>query len=102
MPATQTNTSLAWFQLHCCVLLWGFTGILGKLISLPAAPLVWWRVLIVALALLLLPHTWRGLRQLSRRMLVVYLGIGVLVALHWLCFYGSVKLANASVAASTL
>jgi drug/metabolite transporter (DMT)-like permease len=102
MPATQTNTSLAWFQLHCCVLLWGFTGILGKLISLPAVPLVWWRVLIVALALLLLPHTWRGLRQLPWRMLSIYLGIGLVVALHWLCFYGSVKLANASVAASTL
>jgi hypothetical protein len=41
-------------QIHFCVLLWGFTAILGKLITLPSLPLVWWRMLFVALALLLM------------------------------------------------
>lgn len=91
-----------WFQFHFCVLLWGCTAILGKVISLAAVPLVWWRMLIVALALLLMPRTWFGFKAMPARLFAIYLGIGALVALHWLAFYASVKLANASVAASTL
>ena len=40
-------TRKAFLQIHFCVLLWGFTAILGKLITLPALPLVWWRMLLV-------------------------------------------------------
>lgn len=98
----RAATSIAWLQLHVCVALWGFTAILGKLIVLNAVALVWWRVTLVAAVLLALPHTWRGLKDLSRRLLTTYLGIGILVGLHWLCFYGSIKLANASIAATTL
>ncbi len=88
----------AQWQIHFCVLLWGFTAILGKLISLPALPLVFLRMLIVVAILALLPRVWRGLRALTRKQFLVYAGIGVLVALHWLTFYGAIKLANASVA----
>jgi drug/metabolite transporter (DMT)-like permease len=84
------------------VLLWGFTAILGKLITLPALPLVWWRMGLVVLALALLPRVWRGVRALPPRLLLSYAGIGVLVALHWLTFYGSIKLANASVGATCM
>ena len=92
----------AQLQIHFCVLLWGFTAILGKLISLPALPLVWWRMLIVVVALALLPLVWRGTRAMSPRLLLGYAGIGALVALHWLTFYGAIKLANASVAATCI
>ena len=92
----------AHLQVHFCVLLWGFTAILGKLISLPALPLVWWRMLIVVAALALLPRVWRNLRAMPRKLLSSYAGIGVLVALHWLTFYGAIKLANASVAATCI
>ena len=92
----------AQWQIHFCVLLWGFTAVLGKLISLAALPLVWWRMLIVVVALALLPRTWRGLRTLSPRLWLAYAGIGVLVALHWLTFYGAIKLANASVGATCI
>lgn len=94
--------SRAYAQIHLCVLLWGFTAILGKLISLPALALVCWRMLLVTATLLLLPRVWRGLKALPRRLLFVYAGIGVVVALHWLSFYGAIKLSNASVAASCL
>lgn len=97
-PATRT----AWLQIHFCVLLWGFTAILGKLISLPALPLVWWRMLIVVAALAVLPQVWRGLRAMPARLVLAYAGIGVLVALHWLTFYGSIKLSNASVGATCI
>ena len=96
-PATRAT-----LQIHFCVLLWGFTAILGKLISLPALPLVWWRMLIVVAALALVPSVLRSLRVLPARLWLTYAGIGALVALHWLTFYGAIKLANASVAATCI
>ncbi|HEY8587022.1 MAG TPA: DMT family transporter [Rhodanobacter sp.] len=89
-------------QIHFCVLLWGFTAILGKLITLPALPLVWWRMLLVAAALLLVPKVWRNLRAMSWRLIGAYAGIGVLVSLHWLTFYAAIKLSNASVGATCI
>ncbi len=100
--ASSRHVTTAWLQMHFCVLLWGCTAVLGKLISLSAISLVWWRMLVVAGALLLFPRTWCALRTMPARLLAQYLGIGVIVGLHWLCFYGSVKLANASVAATTM
>ena len=98
----MTPTSKAYLQIHFCVLLWGFTAIIGKLITLPALPLVWARMLIVVVALALLPRIWRGLRAMPSRLVWSYAGIGVLVALHWLTFYGAIKLANASVGATCM
>lgn len=98
----MTPATKAQIQIHACVLLWGFTAILGKLITLPALPLVWWRMLIVVAALALLPRVWRGLRAMPPRLILAYAGIGALVALHWLTFYGSIKLSNASVGATCI
>jgi drug/metabolite transporter (DMT)-like permease len=94
--------SLAWAQIHCCVVLWGFTAILGKLITLQALPLVWWRMLLVSVALLVWPPFWHGLRRMPARLMAVHVGIGALVTLHWVTFYGSIKMANASVAATCM
>lgn len=96
------STTRAHLQIHFCVLLWGFTAILGKLITLPAAQLVWWRMLLVMLALLTVPRVWRGLRAMSARLLWAYAGIGVLVAMHWLTWYAAIKLSNASVGATCM
>ncbi|HEX6994279.1 MAG TPA: DMT family transporter [Gammaproteobacteria bacterium] len=98
----MTPLAKARVQIHVCVVLWGFTAILGKLISLAALPLVLWRMTIVVAALALVPRVWRALSTLSVRLAAAYAGIGVLVALHWLTFYGAVKLANASVAATCM
>jgi drug/metabolite transporter (DMT)-like permease len=101
-PAARTARTRAWLQLHFCVVLWGFTAIFGRLISLPALPLVWWRMTLVGVALLAVPKFWRGLRGVPARQIAIYAGIGVLVALHWLTFYGSIKLSNASVGATCM
>ena len=98
----MTPTAKAQWQIHFCVILWGFTAILGKLITLQALALVWWRMLIVVVALALVPTVWRGLRAMPLRLIAAYAGIGCLVALHWLTFYGAIKLANASVAATCM
>ena len=97
----QASRAALW-QIHFCVVLWGFTAILGKMISLPALPLVWWRMLVVVAVIALIPRAWRGLREMSPKLVLSYAGIGVLVALHWLTFYGAIKLANASVAATCI
>jgi drug/metabolite transporter (DMT)-like permease len=98
MNKTQRN---AYFALHFCVLIWGFTAILGKLIQLNALNLVWWRVLLCSVALLLFIRV-ADWRSLSRRVILSLLGIGLIVGLHWWCFYGSIKLANASVAVTAI
>ena len=98
----MTPSTRALLQIHFCVVLWGFTAILGKLITLGALQLVWWRMLLVSGALLLVRRFWVGINQMPKRLIAIYAGIGVIVALHWLTFYGSVKLANASVAATCM
>jgi drug/metabolite transporter (DMT)-like permease len=94
--------SKALLQIHLCVVIWGFTAILGKLITLPAFALVWWRMFLVVAALMVVPAFWRGLRRMSLRTIGIFAGIGVVVALHWVSFYGAIKLANASVAATCM
>lgn len=77
--------------------MWGFTGILGKLIHLPTLQLVWYRILIAGLAMVI------GLKLLGfpmripnkKRRLQVF-GVGILVASHWLTFYESIQLSTAS------
>jgi drug/metabolite transporter (DMT)-like permease len=96
MPIDPKRRAL--WQIHFCVLLWGFTAILGKVITLPATALVVWRMGLVTLMIALWPKLWSVLRRLAPRMLAIYSGIGCIVALHWLTFYASIKMANASVA----
>jgi len=98
----MTSTTRAWLQIHLCVLLWGFTAILGKLITLDALPLVWWRMAMVSAMLALAPGVWRGARSLPVRHVAAFAGVGALLAAHWVTFYGSIKLANASVAATCM
>ena len=98
----MASSTRALLQIHFCVVLLGFTAILGKAITLSAVPLVWWRMILVTAALLLVRRFWKGLAALPPRLIATYLGIGVIVAGHWLAFYGSIKLANASVAATTM
>lgn len=88
----------SYIQLHIAVLLFGFTAILGDLIALPAILIVWWRVLITSLSMLFFVNIVLKLRSLSWRK-IGYIGmIGVIVGLHWVTFYGAIKLSNASVA----
>lgn len=92
----------AYIQLHICVFLWGFTAILGKLIQVSELSLVWWRLLFTCISLVLIPGTIRQVSTLSGRTLLQLAGIGSIVMLHWILFYGSIKYSNASVGVSCL
>lgn len=92
----------AFWQLQFCVFLWGFTAILGRLITLPATALVIWRMVLATALLAVLPRVWRAVRGLDRRTLRHHAVAGCVIGLHWLAFYGSIKLSNASVAVACL
>jgi drug/metabolite transporter (DMT)-like permease len=85
-------------QIHIAVLLWGFTAVLGKLITLSTLQLVWWRVLLTSISLSFLLKKFSRIKKVDKQTKIRIIGIGFLVGLHWLCFYGSVKLSNSSIA----
>ncbi len=91
-------TTRAYLELHLAVVLWGFTAILGDLIQLPALQLVWWRVLLTAISVLFFLRSGKIFLKMPRKMLLRFAFVGCLTGLHWLTFYGSIKLANASIA----
>ncbi len=88
----------AYVKMHIAVVLFGFTAILGDLIELNALTLVWWRMLFTTISLFFLAKWSRMIKTIDRKLLLRLLMNGAIIALHWLCFYASIKLANASVA----
>jgi len=88
--------------LNGIVVLWGATGVLGRLISIDAIPLVWYRTLIVTIVLAL----WMPVRGISMRVplekALRYAGVGALIGIHWMMFYGAVKAANIATGVLTL
>jgi drug/metabolite transporter (DMT)-like permease len=97
----RTRTQALWI-LHLTVFLWGFTGILGKLIQQGTLHLVYTRTIIAALGLALAAW-WMG-RPLSWRTpkLGIYLLTGLIITGHWITFYGAIKISTASIAAACL
>lgn len=88
----------AYLQLHLAVWLAGFTGVLGRLIELNEAWLVWYRVGLTAIAFwvwrLFLPQS----APLTRKQIFSILAVGAVAASHWLTFYAAIKFANVSIA----
>lgn len=83
--------------LHLIIFMWGFTGILGKLIGIDALYIVWHRFVIAFLSLLIgLYLLKKPMRITDRKLLFKTLGVGVIVAMHWLTFYLSIKMSTAS------
>ena len=91
-------TTKAFLQLHAAVFLAGFTGVLGRLIELNEGWLVWYRMLLSALLLLLIFLVRKQSIRIEKKYLIQCIGIGALIALHWVFFYGSIKYANVSIA----
>ncbi|HQY12856.1 MAG TPA: DMT family transporter [Ferruginibacter sp.] len=85
-------------QLHIAVFLAGFTAILGKLITLNEGLLVWFRLLITVVTLGAILFFRKQLKQVPFNDVLKISGVGAIVAIHWVMFYGSVKYGNVSVA----
>lgn len=87
----------AFIRLHLAVLLAGFTGVLGRLITLNEALLVWYRLLFSALALWLIVSVKKTVPVLPFKTILRIFGVGLIAALHWVSFYGAIKYSNVSV-----
>src|SRR5690606_15538902 len=88
--------------LHFTVLIWGFTGVLGELITISAMPLVWYRVGIAAIALLIYFKIKGKSVRVPKRDVLKFLGVGLIVGLHWVTFFHAIKVSTVSVALVTL
>jgi drug/metabolite transporter (DMT)-like permease len=83
--------------LHFTVLIWGFTGTLGKLISIPAVGLVWYRVFIGSTSLLLYFFFSKTLFRVNNNSFFKMVFNGALVGAHWILFFASIKLSTVAV-----
>lgn len=94
---------LALFRLHLIVFLWGFTAILGKLIHANAEILVFYRMLFAAICLFVYIRVFRkDSIKVSKKVFFQLAAIGLSMALHWYCFFHSIKISNVSIALSCL
>lgn len=84
--------------MHTAIFLWGFTGLLGKFIDLNEGLLVWYRLFFSSVAFAIILYYRKSFPKLDRKDLLKISGVGFLVMLHWVTFYGSIKLASISIA----
>ena len=92
----------ALLQLHTAVFLWGFTGVLGRAITLDSTMLVWWRLLITMVSLWALYTIQGKAKSINWKGGLMIALIGTVQALHWVTFYASIKLANVTIALTCL
>jgi drug/metabolite transporter (DMT)-like permease len=85
-------------SLHLMVVILGLTGVFGKLISLSAIHLVWYRMGIAFISLAIFLAFKKQLFSVSKKDFIGLLGVGALVTFHWLCFFESIKVSTVSVA----
>ena len=91
-----------YFLLHLSVFIAGFTGVLGRLITLESAILVWWRMAAAAVIMFLYlwiteTHGRASLQRYKFRDMLQMGGVGMLLCLHWVFFYASIKASNVSI-----
>lgn len=99
MPSDKLKSTL---HFHLIVFIFGFTAILGKLISIDAVSLVWYRMVLATAVVALFMGIRRISFALSSKQLYIMLICGVLISLHWVFFFHSVKLSNVSVTLSVM
>jgi drug/metabolite transporter (DMT)-like permease len=88
----------AFIQLHIAVFLAGFTGVLGRLITLNEAVLVWYRMMITCVVLWVLLVFRNRKPAASRKLFLQASSVGFILALHWVTFYAGIKISNVSTA----
>jgi len=99
MPSDKLKSTL---HFHFIVFIFGFTAILGKLISIDAVSLVWYRMVLATSVVALFMAVRRISFALSTKQLYIMLICGVLIALHWVFFFHAVKVSNVSVTLSVM
>ncbi len=88
--------------LHIVVFIFGFTGILGKLIETDSDILVWWRMSIAAIAISIYAYPAKKITSSIWQNSPTYLGVGFIIAFHWITFFQAIKISNVSVTLACL
>jgi drug/metabolite transporter (DMT)-like permease len=99
MPNDNTKS---YIHLHFIVFIWGFTAVLGALISLDALPLVWYRMTLALIFVLLFLWFKKTPYKLPTKIVLKLLLAGLVIALHWLTFFKAIKVSNISVTLACL
>ena len=92
----------SYLHLHLIVFIWGFTAVLGRLISLEALPLVWFRMLFAVGFIAVYIWIKKIPIQVSPKTAVKFLFAGIIIALHWFTFFKAIKVSNISVTLACL
>lgn len=88
--------------MNLATFLWGLTAILGKLITLDGIAIVWYRVGLTSLLFILFTRTWKNLKLLRKDDFIKLSALGILLTVHWMLWYSSIKYSNASIAVSCI
>lgn len=91
-----------YLHLHFIVFIWGFTAVLGKLITIDALPLVWYRMSIATLLILVYIGIKKFKLRVSLKTLITLIIAGIVIALHWVTFFMAIKVSNVSIALATM
>lgn len=86
-----------YFKLHFIVFLWGFTAVIGKLVTIPTVEMVFYRAILAALGMGIVIQLTKGQFRVSGKQLIQLILIGFIVALHWVSFFGAARVSNVSV-----
>ncbi len=97
---SKSDVTKAYVQMHLSIILWGATAVLGKSINMSEGLLVWYRMIITTLSLFTFILFTRKSFRVSTKNFVALFGIGVLLMVHWLFFYGAIKYSNVSITLS--
>lgn len=89
-------------QLHTAVFLFGFTAILGKLISVQEIYLVIYRIVLTLISFIFIPKIFEKLKSTPKQEIRKYALTGIIIASHWIFFYASIKYSNASIGVSLI
>lgn len=96
------DNSKSFLRLHLIVFIWGFTAVLGRLISLDALPLVWFRMLFAVFFILGYTRVKKISIKIPKQAVIKFLVSGLIIALHWFTFFKAIKVSNVSITLACL
>ena len=97
-----SDNSKSYLHLHLIVFIWGFTAVLGRLISLDALPLVWFRMLFAVVFIFVYVKVKKISIKIPKKSCIKFLVAGLIIALHWFTFFRAIKVSNVSITLACL
>ncbi len=97
-----SDNTKSYFKLHWIVFIWGFTAVLGRLITLDAMPLVWFRMLFAVVFIFIYNKFTKTSIRLPKKVILKFLVAGLVIALHWFTFFRAIKVSNVSITLACL